>query len=184
MSEGLTRRRGAHPTSSGSTTPPTGSSLPATPQLGSSSTMHGGAGGGGTPRGSLSGGGGAGIGGGASSSSTTSAGGQVGSSSSGVEGRSKIAFDPRDYENGSMGGERERMPRLTVMEEVLLLGLKDKQVGPPSPPPLASLLCDVPRLTITRGTTRRARATCLSGTTTSRTPSVAASSSNSHSDDE
>jgi len=180
MSEGLTRRRGAHPTSSGSTTPPTGSSLPATPQLGSSSTMHGV---GGTPRGSLSGGGGI-SGAGASSSSTTSAGGQVGSSSSGVEGRSKIAFDPRDYENGSMGGERERMPRLTVMEEVLLLGLKDKQVGPPSPPPLASLLCDVPRLTITRGTTRRARATCLSGTTTSRTPSVAVSSSNSHSDDE
>lgn len=28
-----------------------------------------------------------------------------------------------------MGGERERMPRLTVMEEVLLLGLKDKQVS-------------------------------------------------------
>lgn len=46
-----------------------------------------------------------------------------------MEGRSKIAFDPRDYENGSMGGERERMPRLTVMEEVLLLGLKDKQVS-------------------------------------------------------
>ena len=45
-----------------------------------------------------------------------------------MEGRGKIAFDPRDYENGSMGGERERMPRLTVMEEVLLLGLKDKQV--------------------------------------------------------
>jgi Golgi phosphoprotein 3 len=51
------------------------------------------------------------------------------SSTGGVEGRSKIAFDPRDYENGSMGGERERMPRLTVMEEVLLLGLKDKQVS-------------------------------------------------------
>ena len=184
MSEGLTRRRGAHPTSSGSTTPPTGSSLPATPQLGSSSTMHGV---GGTPRGSLSGGGGGGgVGGGirgaASSSSTTSAGGQGGSSSGGVEGRSKIAFDPRDYENGSMGGERERMPRLTVMEEVLLLGLKDKQVGPAA---WSSSRCDVDvdvrRLTIT-GDARRA--TCLSGTTTSRTPSVAASSSNSHSDDE
>jgi hypothetical protein len=28
-----------------------------------------------------------------------------------------------------MGSEYERMPRLTIMEEVLLLGLKDKQVS-------------------------------------------------------
>ncbi len=27
-----------------------------------------------------------------------------------------------------MGSERGRMPKLTIMEEVLLLGLKDKQV--------------------------------------------------------
>ncbi|KAJ9121329.1 Vacuolar protein sorting-associated protein 74 [Naganishia onofrii] len=53
------------------------------------------------------------------------AGGSGGSGA--VEGRGKIAFDPRDYENGSMGSEYERMPRLTIMEEVLLLGLKDKQ---------------------------------------------------------
>ena len=42
----------------------------------------------------------------------------------------KIAFDPRDLveqgdEDARQGG---RAPRLTVMEEVLLLGLKDKQV--------------------------------------------------------
>jgi Golgi phosphoprotein 3 len=43
-----------------------------------------------------------------------------------VEGRNKVAYDPRDFENG---GEAEQMPRLTIMEEVLLLGLKDKQVG-------------------------------------------------------
>jgi golgi phosphoprotein 3 len=38
----------------------------------------------------------------------------------------KIAFDPRDL---SESAERSRLPKLTLMEEVLLLGLKDKQVG-------------------------------------------------------
>jgi golgi phosphoprotein 3 len=37
----------------------------------------------------------------------------------------KIAFDPRDI---SENEERSRQPKLTLMEEVLLLGLKDKQV--------------------------------------------------------
>jgi golgi phosphoprotein 3 len=49
---------------------------------------------------------------------------------SAFEGGSKIAFDPRDLERDSedqkQGG---RAPRLTIMEEVLLLGLKDKQVS-------------------------------------------------------
>ncbi|KAK9476279.1 Golgi phosphoprotein 3-domain-containing protein [Lipomyces japonicus] len=36
----------------------------------------------------------------------------------------KIAFDPRDLEEGD---ERSKQPRLTLMEEVLLIGLKDKQ---------------------------------------------------------
>ncbi|TDZ21824.1 Vacuolar protein sorting-associated protein 74 [Colletotrichum sidae] len=36
----------------------------------------------------------------------------------------KIAFDPRDI---SESVERSRQPKLTLMEEVLLLGLKDKQ---------------------------------------------------------
>ncbi|KAH8089876.1 GPP34-domain-containing protein [Cristinia sonorae] len=44
------------------------------------------------------------------------------------EGGSKIAFDPRDLEredeDARQGG---KAPRLTLMEEVLLLGLKDKQ---------------------------------------------------------
>lgn len=42
-------------------------------------------------------------------------------------------------EEDSKGG---KMPRLTIMEEVLLLGLKDKQVrlvNLSSPPPLSSL---------------------------------------------
>lgn len=49
---------------------------------------------------------------------------------SAFEGGSKIAYDPRDLENADedqrQGG---RAPKLTIMEEVLLLGLKDKQVS-------------------------------------------------------
>lgn len=37
----------------------------------------------------------------------------------------KIAFDPRDI---SESAERSKQPKLTLMEEVLLMGLKDKQV--------------------------------------------------------
>ena len=44
--------------------------------------------------------------------------------SSGENGH-KIAFDPRDI---SESEERNKQPKLTLMEEVLLLGLKDKQV--------------------------------------------------------
>lgn len=38
----------------------------------------------------------------------------------------KIAYDPRDI---SESAERSKQPKLTLMEEILLLGLKDKQVG-------------------------------------------------------
>ena len=49
---------------------------------------------------------------------------------SAFEGGNRIAFDPRDLqqdasEEAKIGG---KMPRLTIMEEVLLLGIKDKQV--------------------------------------------------------
>lgn len=37
-----------------------------------------------------------------------------------------IAYDPRDM---SESAERSKQPKLTLMEEVLLLGLKDKQVS-------------------------------------------------------
>ena len=37
----------------------------------------------------------------------------------------KIAFDPRDI---SESRERSKQPKLTLMEETLLMGLKDKQV--------------------------------------------------------
>ncbi len=45
----------------------------------------------------------------------------------GGENGHKIAFDPRDI---SESEERNKQPKLTLMEEVLLLGLKDKQVCP------------------------------------------------------
>ena len=38
----------------------------------------------------------------------------------------KIAYDPLDI---SESVERKKQPKLTLMEEVLLLGLKDKQVS-------------------------------------------------------
>ena len=56
---------------------------------------------------------------------TSSAGGGGGSGA--IEGRGKIAYDPRDFENGS---DSQQAPKLTLMEEVLLLGLKDKAVSP------------------------------------------------------
>ncbi|KAI0777846.1 GPP34-domain-containing protein [Trametes elegans] len=72
------------------------------------------------------------------SNRTTSNGGSVSRSDSlqspslhagsAFQGGSKIAYDPRDLEregeDARMGG---KPPRLTIMEEVLLLGLKDKQ---------------------------------------------------------
>jgi Golgi phosphoprotein 3 len=44
----------------------------------------------------------------------------------------KIAFDPRDI---SESEERNKQPKLTLMEEILLMGLKDKQVEAVSPFP-------------------------------------------------
>jgi Golgi phosphoprotein 3 len=51
-------------------------------------------------------------------------------SGSSVEGRGqRVAYDPRDFQDDA---ESNKMPRLTLMEEVLLLGLKDKAVRIPS----------------------------------------------------
>lgn len=55
---------------------------------------------------------------------TSTAGGDGGQGA--IEGRGKVAYDPRDFQDG---GEAQSMPRLTIMEEVLLLGLKDKAVS-------------------------------------------------------
>ncbi|KAK3047476.1 Vacuolar protein sorting-associated protein 74 [Extremus antarcticus] len=48
---------------------------------------------------------------------------ETGYETSGANGH-KIAFDPRDI---SESAERNKQPKLTLMEEILLLGLKDKQ---------------------------------------------------------
>lgn len=52
-------------------------------------------------------------------------------SSSAGTGGGKVAYDPRDFQDDA---ESNKMPRLTLMEEVLLLGLKDKAVSPCSLP--------------------------------------------------
>ena len=44
----------------------------------------------------------------------------------GGENGHKIAFDPKDIGESE---ERSKQPKLTLMEEVLLMGLKDKQVS-------------------------------------------------------
>lgn len=49
----------------------------------------------------------------------------------------RIAYDPRDI---SESAERIKQPKLTLMEEVLLLGLKDKQVRYI---PLHPLICSI-----------------------------------------
>ncbi|EJT99461.1 Golgi phospho protein 3, partial [Dacryopinax primogenitus] len=41
-----------------------------------------------------------------------------------LEGSSKVAYDPRDLDTTN---EENKLPKLTILEEVLLLGLKDKQ---------------------------------------------------------
>jgi len=71
----------------------------------------------------------------------------------------KIAFDPRDI---SESEERIKQPKLTLMEEVLLLGLKDKQVREEASGSKKQKLCNR-RLTI------RNRACSHSGTTIYRT---------------
>jgi hypothetical protein len=44
------------------------------------------------------------------------------------EGSGKVAFDARDMDLANEALEGGKMPRLTIMEEVLLLGLKDRAV--------------------------------------------------------
>jgi hypothetical protein len=84
----------------------------------------------------------------------------------------KIAFDPRDI---SENEERGKQPKLTLMEDILLLGLKDKQVSSPKFP--------LSRLMGFRSLTSypHYRAICLSGTKTSPTPCEGVLSLNLHS---
>lgn len=90
----------------------------------------------------------------------------------------KIAFDPRDI---SENEERGKQPKLTLMEDILLLGLKDKQVslhGYYLMPQLCFVRFVVRSLT---SRPRRNRVICLSGTKTSRMPCEGVSSLSSRS---
>jgi golgi phosphoprotein 3 len=85
----------------------------------------------------------------------------------------KIAYDPRDL---SETAERSKQPKLTMMEEILLLGLKDKQVRTASDnqtilPPL--LQCAEQAVSADAYSIRD---TSRSGTTISPMPCEAASS--------
>lgn len=65
-----------------------------------------------------------------SSNGSTSPGPITVHAGSAFEGGNKVAFDPRDLErDGEESKVGGKMPRLTLMEEVLLLGIKDKQVS-------------------------------------------------------
>jgi hypothetical protein len=79
----------------------------------------------------------------------------------------KIAFDPRDI---SESAERNKQPKLTLMEEVLLLGLKDKQVRASS---LSRFkIKNMTEKVVLTSRPRTRRAIYLSGTIISRMPSV------------
>ena len=85
----------------------------------------------------------------------------------------RIAFDPRDI---SESAERSKQPKLTLMEEVLLLGLKDKQVRPRLPSsPVPFSAGDRSANGLTMSFCGGNRDTSPSGTTTSHTPCAAAS---------
>lgn len=57
----------------------------------------------------------------------------------------KVAYDPKDIEQGE---ERAKQPKLTLMEEVLLLGLKDREVRHTRFSCFPRLFIDVPGLSI------------------------------------
>jgi Golgi phosphoprotein 3 len=47
-----------------------------------------------------------------------------------LAGGSKVAYDPRDLVGAGSGGDDEgRIPKLTLLEEILLLGIKDRAVS-------------------------------------------------------
>lgn len=47
-----------------------------------------------------------------------------------LAGGSKVAYDPRDLVGSGSGGDDEgRIPKLTLLEEILLLGIKDRAVS-------------------------------------------------------
>jgi hypothetical protein len=56
--------------------------------------------------------------------------GRVAHAGTAMEGGSKVAYDPRDLVGaGSGGSDDSKIPKLTLLEEVLLLGIKDRAVS-------------------------------------------------------
>lgn len=62
----------------------------------------------------------------ATSSPVNGTGGTASYGGTALEGGNKVAFDPRDFVEQEQDGGKQ--PLLTLLDEVLLLGLKDKQV--------------------------------------------------------
>ena len=67
--------------------------------------------------------------------------GRVAHAGTAMEGGSKVAYDPRDLVGAGSGGtDDSKVPKLTLLEEVLLLGIKDRAVSfqfeVSQPPPL------------------------------------------------
>jgi Golgi phosphoprotein 3 len=56
--------------------------------------------------------------------------GRVAHAGTAMEGGSKVAYDPRDLVGaGSGGSDDSKVPKLTLLEEILLLGIKDRAVS-------------------------------------------------------
>jgi len=56
--------------------------------------------------------------------------GRVAHAGTAMEGGSKVAYDPRDLVGaGSGGSDDSKVPKLTLLEEVILLGIKDRAVS-------------------------------------------------------
>lgn len=55
--------------------------------------------------------------------------GRVAHAGTAMEGGSKVAYDPRDLVGAGSGGtDDSKVPKLTLLEEILLLGIKDRAV--------------------------------------------------------
>lgn len=108
MSEGLSRRRGARPQADGNDND---TERPSRPSAGPSSSSYA------SP---TSPGRSTGNGSGAVNGSSSAGQGKEGSGTTGKQ--HKVAYDPRDLEERS---DEDQYPKLTLLEEVLLLGLKE-----------------------------------------------------------
>jgi hypothetical protein len=76
--------------------------------------------------------------------------GRVAHAGTAMEGGSKVAYDPRDLVGaGTDGSDDSKVPKLTLLEDVLLLGIKDRAVSfqfgdSAAPPSYEDLLLSLP----------------------------------------